>query len=161
MDVTFIFTSRGTSITFVSVCVDVCIKKTLYLLFFWEGEGGQMSSKGSYLKRRLRSTNMLVVALLLLAWPQSELFPAAAVKSYARRQQWHVFEFFGVNVGGPSSCTGILLFLCRTFRCLSSKWNRKSKFPSFPFFFENAWFVIFHPKQVLPPPPPRFEMRYL
>ena len=40
-----------------------------------------------------------------------------------------------LHVGAPSSCTGFLLFLWRTYRCLSSKWNRYSKLDSFQFFF--------------------------
>ena len=155
-------TSRGTA-KVLSVCQrktkDVCVfssclKKTLCPLF-WEGDGGQMTSQGSYLKRRLWSTHLLLVALLLLVLPHSELF--SAVKLYARKPQRHVF--FGVNVGAPSSLPGFLLFLCRTSRCLSLNWNRYSKFPSFPFFFFSKMCDLYFSSKTSATPCPRFKMR--
>ena len=63
-------TFGGTAIRIVGVCVFAC---SLSFPLFWEGDGGQMTSQGSYLNRRLRSTNLLLVALLLPVLPQSVL----------------------------------------------------------------------------------------
>ena len=83
---------------------------------------------------------MLLVALLLLVLPQSVLCLISEVtclKNHAAPRH--------LQVDAPSSCTGFLLFLWRTLRCLSSKWNRYSKLSSFPFLFSkmcDLWFSI-------------------
>ena len=101
----------------------------------------------SFLKRKLRSANLLLVALLLIVLPQSELF--SAVKSYARIPQRHVF--FGINPFilhwfPPLSLAHIPLPVLEVEQIF------EISFRSFCF-FKNVRFVIFHPKQALPPDP--------
>ena len=72
----------------------VCVRVPRLSLLLWEGDGGQMTFQGSYLNRRLRSTNLLLVALLLLVLPVQYLVgtvlscEATRLKNTALRLLW-------------------------------------------------------------------------
>ena len=108
-----------------------------------------MTSQGSYLNRRLRSTNLLLVALMLLVLPQSGFVSRQWSHTPAGKPQRHVFfTLVPLHLALVfSSFSG-----AQSTACPQSGTNIRSLF-HFLLFFKNVRLLIFHPKVARPPSP--------